>query len=253
MDSLLALYREYKEWIELIKDLVFFVGAYTFFHGTYLLIKYLRNKRFEAVSSSIDSNLKFREKLEPLLREFVFDKAPNTKDIAIRFVHWKNYPWNLSDDAYKFYLHIRYLDQTPHYGWLDNTGVNFEQHPWSFGNSTYVDNNGIFFFAPKGLNTARFQEFTDTVLVLKMPFKNIINYDFRQLIEYEPVFYTRYYYNNWNKLYDDKVVLRNKEGCGHLIMDLSQKNMMRKYSRLRYGFILTKLWLLKMWRNKKAT
>ena len=103
MDYLLNTYREYKDWIELVKDLVFFAGAYTFFHGAYLLFGYLRNKKFEATSTSIDNNLKFREKLEPLLQSFIFDAAKNTKDIAVRFVHWKNYPWKLSNDGFKFH------------------------------------------------------------------------------------------------------------------------------------------------------
>lgn len=133
MDHILELYHQYKEWIELIKDAVFFAGAYAFFHGLYVLVKYLRNKKFEAISAAINTNLKFREKLQPSLDDFIFDAATGTKDIAIRFVYWKNYPWNLSNDAYKIYLYIKYLDKTPHYGWIDNTGINFQEHSWWYG------------------------------------------------------------------------------------------------------------------------
>jgi hypothetical protein len=79
MDWTLSTYLEYKNWIDLIKDLVFFAGAYVFF-------KFLKNKKFTDVSEQIDKNLRFRRRIESELNDYVYKMYK--RDIAIRFVHW---------------------------------------------------------------------------------------------------------------------------------------------------------------------
>lgn len=246
MESLLAFYLQHQEWINLIKDITFFAGALTFFRGAYLFFKYLRNRKFKEKSEDIDKNIKFREQLEPALNEYIFDTAKGTKDICIRFVHWKNYPWNLDEDGFKFLLRINYIEKPPHYGWIDNTGVNFEEPIWFCGNSVYLDENGLFFFDKKGQTHKGFKEYSDVVLVLHMPFSNIVNYDFRERIEYEPVFYIKHPYIKWKKLYSDQINIRERQGKDWVNIELSQSKMIKKYSALNYRLFKLKYFVLRI-------
>lgn len=256
MDWILELYLQYKNWIDFVKDVVFFAGSYAFFYGVYKTITFLGNKQFADKSTAIEKHLHFRERLEPVLNDFIFETAKNTKDIAIRFVHWKNYPLDLQKDGFKHYPFIRYFDDgSVHYGWIDNTGVNIQEHIWYLGNSIYIDEQGIFFFDKSGTEHQGFQEFADAVLVFHLPFENIVNFDFKQFIEYEPVFYTRYYYTDRKRLYDDAIVVRERDGRGYLNIDLSQKNMMRRYSWLRYQWFKLKALVrqgIRITRHKKT-
>ena len=59
MDRLLEIYLAHKDWIDLIKDLIFFAGAYIFLHGAYVVFKILKNKRFSDTALAIEKNLHF--------------------------------------------------------------------------------------------------------------------------------------------------------------------------------------------------
>ena len=246
MKIILDTYLDYKEWINLIKDVVFLFGAY-------YLIKYIFNKNFTDKSRAIKENLAFRSDLEDHLKEYMIEKHNNKVEIAVRFVHWKNYPYNLDNDAFK---HILFTypreDRVLPSGYIDNTGINISEPIWYFSQSAYVDNNGIFFFAPKGQVYSNFKEFQNTILILHLPYTNIVNYDFREFIEHEPVFYIAYPYNSWKKLYDDKVVLRNKAGETWLMMDLNQKHMMKKYSWLKHQYFKFKIFLSSYFSKEKT-
>ena len=228
---IIDLYLRYENQINLVKDLIFFAGAYKIF-------AYLKNKKFQDSCREINENLKFREKIEPQLEEFIRDSE--IKDISIRFVHWQNYPRKLSDDGYKLLLRINYDNDKPWYGWISNTGINFEQPLKFFSKSVYLDKNDIFFIADKDQKFKNFKEIRCT-FILHLPFKNIINFDFKERIEYEPVFYTRYFYTNWKKNYDDLVILRELKGSEYFHYELSQKRVLKKYSLARYIFLKIKL------------
>lgn len=251
MDEVLEIYLKYQYWINLIKDLAFLAGAVTFFRGAYLFFAYIQNRSYTEKAIEIDKNINFREKLEPKLNDYIFDAAKGTKDISIRFVHWKNYPWKLDDDGFKFLLRINYLEKTPHYGWIDNTGIYLEEPIW-FSNSLYIDNNGIFFIDKKDQKHKGFTEIADAVLVLHMPFSNIVNYDFRERIEYEPVFYIKHQYLNWKKLYNDKVSVREKHGTEYKNIELSQSKMIRRFSKFSYKIMQLKLFFLKLISKKES-
>jgi len=237
MKIILDTYLEHQDWIKLIKDIVFLFGAY-------YLIRYIFNKNFTDKSKAIRENLESRAALENHLTKYVLSKHKNNVEIAVRFVHWKNYPYNLENDAFKHEL-FTYPKENgimPS-GYIDNTGINIVEHTWFCSQSTYVDKKGIFFIASKGQYFSDFKEFQNTVLVLHLPYTNIVNYDFREIIEYEPVIYITAPYTNFKKLYDDKVVMRNKPGEEYLNINLNQKNMMKKHSWLRYQSFKFKMFL----------
>ena len=97
-------YLQLTDWIDLAKDIVFFSGAIVAF-------KYLKNKNFLDVTQKIKTNLHFRSRIEDDLNNYVYDRYKNgKKDIAIRFVYWKNYPWKLDYDGFSHFLFCRSFD-----------------------------------------------------------------------------------------------------------------------------------------------
>ena len=95
METILSWYKDNGTFINFIKDIVYFLGAFT-------LIKYIWNWNFIRRTEKIESNLKFRERIEAALDEYVIEENKNgRKNIGIRFVHWKNYPWDIQNDGYK--------------------------------------------------------------------------------------------------------------------------------------------------------
>ncbi|PCI34462.1 MAG: hypothetical protein COB54_01370 [Alphaproteobacteria bacterium] len=239
MYSVLNFYIEYQTWIELIRDLIFFGGAYYIF-------KFLYHRNFDKTLERIDKNLKLREKIEPLLEEYVLKEYKNgIKDIGIRFVFWKNYPRNLSNDGFKNTLRIELFDETLTQGsWIDNTGINFVDSPWYFSKSLYVDKDGIFFFDNANQTFPKFREYRDVVYISHLSFINIVNFDFKEIIEYEPVFYIRYPYDNFKKLYDDKIIIREKSGNKSMHLELSWSKRLEKNSMFGYSALKAKLWII---------
>lgn len=249
MMDILKTYLEYRDWIDLIKDIFFIFSSLAIFRAIYLYVHYIKKREYLEKSVEIEKNLTLREGLGNALEEYIGEKK--TGGISIRFVFWKNYPENLQNDAYKFFLHINYLDNRPHYGWIDNTGVNFEESVWYFGNSIYIDKNGIFFSDKKGQKHKGFEEILDPVLVLHMPFSNIVNYDFIDRVEYEPVFYIKYKYTKWRRLYDDNIVLREKFGEKYKKIPLKQSKMIINPSKKSIFLMKTKIFILRFLKSNK--
>lgn len=237
-DTVLCFYLNHKNWIELIKDAVFLSGAFALF-------RWLWKRRLNETSDQIRKNLEFRERIEPHLDKYVRDKASNdVKDIGIRFIHWKNYPWNVSDDAYKFCLRVNYFESKPHFGWIDNTGISFEEPLWWFESSVYEGEKGIFFIDRKGLKIKGFEEYSDAVILTKLPFAHIVDFDFKEYVEYEPIFYIRYPYNKWKKLYEDDLILRERphvDETHYLRRQLKQSRRLKRYSWVGYNMMKLKL------------
>jgi hypothetical protein len=229
MKNILEWYLEQQNWINFIKDAVFFVGAYK-------IISYIRKKNFVEKTKEIERDLKTRESLETKLLDFVLKEHKNKiKDIGVRFVYWKNYPRQLADDGYKKLLAVDYIDdQTLLHGWIDKTGVNFQEHLWFARQSIYAEKNGIFFLAPEGGSYKGFVELSGKRLLFQLPFSNIINFDFKEFIEYEPIFYVRYEYCNFRKLYDRTYICRERYGDNYFLRELDRRYQIRKYSFLRY-------------------
>lgn len=224
MEKILLFYSENQTFINFIKDCVYVVGVWS-------LIRYLLNWNYVRKTTQIDSNLKFRKRIESALDDYVIDTHRNgRKDVGIRFVHWKNYPWFLKDDGYKNFLYIKYLDKRIlGSSWIDNTGIYFYEILWFTSTSVYVDERGRFFFDSKGKDYKGFAEYKNKCLVMHLPFSNIINFDFREVIEHEPVFYIKYKYTKYKKLYSNQYVIREKFGDEYLRLELDNRKQISKY------------------------
>lgn len=230
-ESVLKFYVDNKDWVSFIKDIVYFWGAYA-------LLKYLWNRNYSRKTKEIAHNLQFRDRIEKELEAYVIRENKNgIKDISIRFVYWKNYPRKLAADGFKHILQIEYHnDQIIGSSWIDNTGIFFQNHLWFFSTSAYVDKNGIFFFAPEGHSYRGFTEHKNRRLITHVPYTNIVNFDFKEIIEYEPVFYTKHYYTNYKKLDSDNYILRERHGQPYFNLELDRRKQLKKYSWLAYIF-----------------
>ncbi len=245
MEWLLDFYLCNKDWIDLIKDIVFLLGALT-------IVKFFWNKRFKDQSQAIEHALTKRHSIEKHLNDYVYEKHKNKVGIGIRFVHWKNYPNKLDNDAFaqELFTWPRENKVLPS-GFINNTGINFIEPLWRYSESVYIDHNGIFFFATKNTKISGFKEIQNCILVKHLPYTNIINFDFREFIEYEPVFYTKYSYNSW-KLYDDVLIIRNRPDETWINIELSKKRMLQKYSWFNYKRLKLKLWFVHFFSPKKS-
>lgn len=226
-------YNNNQEIISLIKDIIFFLGFIGF-------IKFIINWRYNKKTKEIENNLNFRAKIEDKLNEYVLEKNKNKVGAGIRFVYWENYPWRLDDDAYKHALWVTNTDErTLPSGWIDNTGINFYESLFFFSRRVFIDKNGIFFFSDKNSKYKGFKAIKKgQSLVLHMPFSKIVNYDFKEYIEYEPIFYIKHKYNNWKSLYDSKYILREKIGEDYFRLELNSKLKIEKPYTLKHIFLV---------------
>lgn len=231
LEQILIFYNSNGNLINLIKDIIYFAGAFA-------LVRYLWNWRFIKQKERMDANLRFRERIESTLEAHVFKENKNgIKDIGIRFVYWKNYPDQLEEDGFKHLLRLEYHNEKLlGSGWLDSTGIYFQEHFWFRSTSIYVDALGLFFFAPSGRMYSGFTEHPNACLVMHLPFTNIINFDFREKIEYEPVFYTKYPHSKHQKLYSDYYIIRERLSDSPLHIKLNRRQQMKRYSKITYLF-----------------
>ena len=126
------------------------------------------------------------------------------------------------------------------YGWIDNTGIFFTEPVWFFNQSFYIDKDDIFFLAKEGQNYEGFKELSNKILVRHMPFTKIVNYDFKERIEYEPIFYIKHSYK-CKKLYSDAYQINEKQGGEHFTYEVTRKKNLKKYSWIRYKLLKLKL------------
>ena len=251
MNYLLQFYLSNKDWIDLFRDILFFIGGLSLLRGVSKHIKFLRERRLADKTAAIRSDLDFREKLKEPLWEHVKEHCEEgLKDIGIRFVYWKNYPYGSTTgadyDGFKEHLSVEYYKDKPHdNSWLNNTGVYFIYHLWFWEQSIYIGENKIFFFDKKGKNFEGFNEYSDCVAVYHLPFSNIVNFDFSERIEYEPIFYIKYKYTNIRKLYSNQIGIRSKKGefLDIGLSELNLKNKMKKYAKWRYVYFKFRLYL----------
>ncbi|GBR72733.1 hypothetical protein NO1_0229 [Candidatus Termititenax aidoneus] len=228
--EILAKYDQIRPWIDIIQTIIYFLGFVW-------IINWLRNRQFNLKVEEIRRNLQVRGKIGSLLNEYVYEHHKNgNKDIAVLFVYWKNYPWHLENDGYKF--HIYWHDSngiTLPSGFISNTGIYVVEYPWFYSESLYVDKNGMWFVAKKGKQYKGFTETTGKFwIIYELPYSNIINFDFEQD---KPIIYIRYKYNS-HKLYSNEVRIRNLQEELWLALDLENRNFVQKYHSIKHFWLM---------------
>lgn len=207
---------------------------------------YLKSRAFLDRSNEIKNNLEVRRFIDEQLTTYILGKNTNgIKDIGIRFIYWKNYPNNLQNDAYNHLLHY---EVDPRDGvllgsWIDNIGI-FFQDDLSFTNRSiyYNSSNGIFYIDRESKSHKGFTEYRNKILIMHLPYSNIVNYDFRDLIEYEPVFYIKYKYDD-DKLYSNEYVCRERNGDEYFRLTLDRRRYLKRSWFIWYHFLQFKLFV----------
>jgi hypothetical protein len=214
---------------------------------------WLKNRSFDKRKQEIKDNLSIRKNIQDKLREHAdgYDRTV-AQSIGIRLVYWKNYPWKLDDDGYKQGLYYdTNLDKRVSHGteFLTNTGILVEDHIWFLSRSLYLGKYGIYTIAKPGLNLKGFSEVNQKIKIIStLKYKYVINWDFEEKIEYEPVFYTKYKYTNV-KLFENQIFAQNYDDDGinndlyfHEVLD--RRNRVKRSKSTKYLLLMLKGWLI---------
>lgn len=232
-----------QKYTTIIANVVVILGA-----GSALF--FAKNYFFEKKKKEIADNLNVRKSITDKLVEHAngYDRS-EPHDIAIRLVYWKHYPWKLEDDGYKqiLYYNTNTDKRITNRGdeFLTNTGILIEEHIWFYSESLYLGRFGIFIVDKSGKKIAGFREVTQKIkLVNTLRYKHIINWDFEEKIEYEPVIYTRYKYTH-NRLFEDELFAQNyndigTKGYSYFRQELNRRNLVRSSHSIKYWFLIIK-------------
>lgn len=250
---MIKFYSNIKEYIDIIKDIVFIIGVLSAFFAA-------KNYFFNKKKEEIANNLQIRKDIKEKLLEFVngYDRS-TPRSIGIRLVSWKNYPWKLDNDGYKQILYYDVnMDKICHPGanFLSNTGIILEEDLWRSANTVYIGKNEIYIIDKKNKKIRGFDEIKQDLKIVKtLKYKHIVNFDFEEKIEYEPVFYTRYKYNK-QKLYENDFFIENFYGIRmpapnnrtygtYFRQPLNRKNMVSSNMSIKYFYLIIKYILKK--------
>lgn len=204
------------------------------------------SRKSKAISHDID----MQKNLQNVLDEYVLEKHNNNvKDIAIRCICSNNYPYNLDHDGYKWHLQILYYDTDKSDiflgSWRDNTGIKICEHVWFAGQSVYVNcSNGVSFVDKANGSYSNFKEYKQPRLVYRLPYRNIVNYDFSYLLEREARFYTCH---RDAKNFDPEVeIVPNIKDSDYTTMSIDNRLIMMGYNPIVYVYYILKSKILKI-------
>lgn len=211
MNTVINWYVRNKEYINFVKDIVFFLGAGATFYGIYKFLRFLTQRKMLNKRQEMENDSKLYNEIRSKLKDYVDDYGATQeklRDIGIRLLYMNNYPYKLDDDGYSQMLYYRFfMEGQPPVGYVSGKGIYVMQHLWVFSQSIYHNSkNGKWFIDKKDLSFRNYQELQHKQLVKRLPFANILGYDFDSdwAEKGEPVFYTRYKYYKW-KLFADEL------------------------------------------------
>lgn len=250
MDYFLNIYTCNKDYIDLIKDSLYFLGlvpASAF--GILALIKYRFNKRVSEIRSTVAYQKKFEKDLNKYIYDFFDSNKGIKRDCKVTYLHYKNFPYNFKDDGYNQYFYVGYMETRnnyfePYNTWIDKTGVKFLEALWYYGESLYCNKYGVFFIGKSNKEYPNFKEVKDLFLIKTMPFKNIIDYDLNDKVEYSGTIYGKYSYDD-KRQYLNTYKICDKNNLIVKDLELNRCFQMKKYSYLFYLFYILKVFIYK--------
>jgi hypothetical protein len=228
-------YAQQKSYSDFTKDVLFAVGIIATFYGYFKFLKFLTqrgalNKRLE-----MENDAKMYKEVQGGLKNFV-DRykdasSKNHRNIAIKLLYIKNYPYKLENDGYSQMLYYYFLSEGHQAsGYISTTGLYVMEYLGHFSNAIYYNPKSEKWFIDKeGLTFRMYKQLKHKQLVKRIPFANILGYDFNSdWADYnEPVFYTKYKYYKW-KLYADDFEAVTVEEEYHLANKVHIKKSRRK-------------------------
>ena len=228
-------YAQQKNYFDFVKDILFAIGLIATFYGYIKFLKFLTqrgalNKRLE-----MDNDAKMYKEVQGGLKSFVDSykdaSSKNRRDIAIKLLYIKNYPYKLENDGYSQMLYYYFMSEGHQAsGYISSTGLYVMEYLGHFSNAIYYNPKSEKWFIDKeGLKFRKYKQLKHKQLVKRIPFANILGYDFNSdWADYnEPVFYTKYKYYKW-KLFADDFEAVTVEQEYHLAHKVPLKKSKRK-------------------------
>lgn len=216
MEDVLVWYKNNLDYINLIKDIISAIGTIGIFLSIYKFIQFLTNRKILDKRQEVDNDARSYREIHPQLSNYINTRYQGKpKDFKIQLLYIRNYPYNIENDGYNYYL-FYYLPTSNHKpcGYISGKGI-YILYPIGFSNSIYKHNrNNTWFIDKKGLLFKNYEELNYTCLRLRIPFAHIFGSDFNSDIsEGEPVFYTKYKYGDWKLFADDIEALTLDSNC----------------------------------------
>lgn len=244
MNEVVNWYVQHKDLIDLIKDVVFVIGATATFVGFYQLIKLLFQRKMLNKRQEMDNDARLYKETHEEIREYVksYNLDPsNLRDVGIILLYMKNYPYKLDKDGFRQMLYYHFFTQIHQAdGYMSGKGLYVVDFLYMYSESIYYNEvNQKWFIHKAGHKFRNYKELSYRHLVKRIPFANIYGYDFNSdwAEKNEPVFYTKYIYNDWRLFADDLEALTWQDG-----EYTSDRLSLRKHKRARRvrSFLLRK-------------
>jgi hypothetical protein len=240
--NVLEWHAQNKDIIDFVKDIVFAIGAILTFVSVYELLKFLARRKTLNKKQEMENDLKLYGDISKKLKEYVdeYDAKPKKlRDIGVRLLYIKNYPYKLDKDGFPQMLYYYFLsEQHKASGYISGKGLFVMEHLWFLSEAVYYNQkNGKWFVDKTGLSYKRYKELKHKQLVRRIPFANIYGYDFNSdwADKGEPVFYTKYKYYS-EKLYADEldaVTIDQEFHLAHKVSLQKSKRTKRTRTQLR--------------------
>ena len=246
MSDILNWYVQNKNLIDLIKDVVFVIGASATFVGFYQLIKFLvqrktLNKRQE-MANDARLYVELHDGIKDHVEGYGLEYKSHLRDISVILMHIKNYPNNFESDGFKHNLYYYIFDKghKPS-GYISSNGIYVVDFLRQSNQSIYYNfKSGKWFISKENRKIRRYDELNLQHLVKRIPFANIFGYDFHSdWADYgEPVLYTKYKYTSWRLFANEFEALTWKDGEYPSNKLTLQKS--KRARRIRTFFVRTK-------------
>lgn len=236
-------YSGHQIYLDFLKDVLFVFGIVATFYGYFKFLKFLTQRGSLNKRQEMENDSRMYKEVNVKLKEFVDSykdaSQKNRRDIGIKLLHIKNYPYKLENDGYSQMLYYYFMSEGHRAsGYISTTGLNVMEYLGHFGNAIYYNPRNMKWFIDKeGLKFKKYRQLKHKQLVKRIPFANIVGYDFNSdWADYgEPVFYTKYKYYKW-KLYADDFEAVTVEEEYHLANKVQLQKGKRK-KRLIKSFI----------------
>ena len=224
MQGIIDLYLRNKNLIEMLKDVGVIVGVWRF-------IKYVAHKRMNDKWSEMRNDLATYKEMGDKLKKYVDGLGATDQsrlhDIYVCLMYIGNYPYDINDDGYRLNLFYR-LPKSQHCGkyipldYISGKGL----YVYSLSNIYCNQKNGRWFCGShSGRMCKGYEKLDDYFLVMRIPFTNILGYDFDSDISVngEPVVYTRYR-SSCLRLYADDVRFVKLDDNGRRVDSIESRN-----------------------------
>lgn len=214
MEDIVNWYIQNRNLIDLVKDIVFAIGSLATLVGFYQLIKLLLQRKMLNKRQEMDNDTRLYNETYEGVREYIqrYDLSPgNLRDVGIVLLYMKNYPYRLDNDGFRQMLYYHFFTHNhPPSGYMSGKGLYVVEYLRMHSESVYYNaGNHKWFIYREGCEFKGYKELSYQHLVKRIPFANIYGYDFSSdwTEKNEPVFYTRYMYDDWRLYADDLVAL----------------------------------------------